>query len=101
MEPRLRIAITADPELPVPPRYYGGIERIIDLLVKGLHARGHDVTLFAHPDSTTDAQVVAYRGRSSRSLIDTVRNSTLIARHVTSVTMTFCTAFHDLLICCR
>jgi glycosyltransferase involved in cell wall biosynthesis len=66
----------------VPPRYYGGIERIIDLLVKGLHARGHDVTLFAHRDSTTSARVVGYRGRSSRSLVDTVTNSTLIAGNV-------------------
>ena len=79
---RLRIAITADPELPVPPRYYGGIERIIDLLVRGLRSRGHDVTLFANPDSTTNAELVPYPGRSSTSLVDTVRNSALIARHV-------------------
>jgi glycosyltransferase involved in cell wall biosynthesis len=78
----LRIAITADPELPVPPRYYGGIERIIDLLVSGLRARCHKVTLFAHPESATNAQVISYRGRSSRSLFDTTRNSMLIARHV-------------------
>jgi glycosyltransferase involved in cell wall biosynthesis len=78
---RLRVAMTADPELPVPPRYYGGIERIIDLLVRGLRARGHEVTLFAHPDSTTNAQIVSYPGRSSRSLFDTARNSILIARH--------------------
>lgn len=45
----MRFAITADPELPVPPKLYGGIERIIDLLVRGLVARGHEVTLFAHP----------------------------------------------------
>jgi glycosyltransferase involved in cell wall biosynthesis len=49
----LRIAITADPYLPVPPRWYGGIERVIDLLARGLAARGHEVTLFAHPDSQT------------------------------------------------
>jgi glycosyltransferase involved in cell wall biosynthesis len=79
---RLRIAMTADPELPVPPRFYGGIERIIDLLVRGLRARGHEVTLFAHADSTTNAQIVGYRRRSSHSLFDTARNSTLIARNV-------------------
>jgi glycosyltransferase involved in cell wall biosynthesis len=66
----------------VPPRYYGGIERIIDLLVTGLRARCHKVTLFAHPESATNAQVISYRGRSSRSLFDTTRNSMLIARHV-------------------
>jgi glycosyltransferase involved in cell wall biosynthesis len=45
---RLRVLITADPDLPVLPRFYGGIERIVDLLVTGLTSRGHDVTLVAH-----------------------------------------------------
>jgi glycosyltransferase involved in cell wall biosynthesis len=45
---RLRIALTADPYIPVPPPFYGGIERIVHLLAEGLVARGHDVTLFAH-----------------------------------------------------
>ncbi len=56
----MHIAITADPYLPVPPRLYGGIERVIDLLVRGLAARGHRVTLFAHPDSDTTAALRAY-----------------------------------------
>ena len=33
---KLKIAITADPELPVPPELYGGIERVIDMLIRGL-----------------------------------------------------------------
>lgn len=57
---RLRIAVTADPYLPVPPRLYGGIERIVALLVNGLVERGHDVTLFAHPESATRARLVPY-----------------------------------------
>lgn len=56
----LHIAITADPYLPVPPRFYGGIERVIDFLVRGLTARGHRVTLFAHPESTVPAALVPY-----------------------------------------
>jgi glycosyltransferase involved in cell wall biosynthesis len=56
----MRVAITADPYLPVPPRLYGGIERIIDLLVRGLAARGHEVTLFAHPASETTATLRPY-----------------------------------------
>jgi glycosyltransferase involved in cell wall biosynthesis len=56
----LRIAITADPYLPVPPKLYGGIERVIDFLVHGLSARGHDVTLYAHPESRTDGRLVPY-----------------------------------------
>ena len=60
MNPTLRIAITADPYLPVPPRLYGGIERVLDFLVRGLVARGHQVTLFAHPDSDVPATLVPY-----------------------------------------
>jgi glycosyltransferase involved in cell wall biosynthesis len=56
----MRIAITADPYLPVPPTLYGGIERVIDLLVRELVARGHEVTLIAHPESRTPARLVAY-----------------------------------------
>jgi glycosyltransferase involved in cell wall biosynthesis len=56
----LRIAITADPYLPVPPRLYGGIERVIALLVSGLVRRGHDVTLIAHPQSHTPATLIPY-----------------------------------------
>ena len=56
----MRIAITVDPYLPVPPRLYGGIERVADLAVRGLVARGHDVTLFAHPDSRVGVPLVPY-----------------------------------------
>jgi len=56
----LRIAITADPYLPVPPRLYGGIERVVALLVSGLVRRGHQVTLIAHPDSHTPARLISY-----------------------------------------
>jgi glycosyltransferase involved in cell wall biosynthesis len=56
----LRVAITVDPYLPVPPRFYGGIERVVDLLVRGLVARGHTVTLFAHPESRTLGELVPY-----------------------------------------
>jgi glycosyltransferase involved in cell wall biosynthesis len=47
----MRIAVTADPYIPVPPRLYGGIERIVHFLVRGLVSRHHEVTLFAHPAS--------------------------------------------------
>jgi glycosyltransferase involved in cell wall biosynthesis len=56
----LHVALTVDPNLPVPPRLYGGIERIVDFLIRGLVERGHSVTLFAHPGSTAPATLVAY-----------------------------------------
>ncbi|MDX6766269.1 MAG: glycosyltransferase [Candidatus Methylacidiphilales bacterium] len=48
----MKILLTADPGIPVPPTGYGGIERIIDALARGLVGRGHAVALVAHPDST-------------------------------------------------
>lgn len=80
----LRIALTADPELPVPPRLYGGIERIIDMLARGLVARGHQVTLFAHPDSASAGVLKPWPGRVSQSRIDTVRNTAALTAGVLS-----------------
>jgi glycosyltransferase involved in cell wall biosynthesis len=79
---RLKIAITADPELPVPPKLYGGIERVIDMLVRGLVARGHEVTLFANGASDVPCQMVPYAGASSLSRADTLRNMFAVARGV-------------------
>jgi glycosyltransferase involved in cell wall biosynthesis len=78
----LRIALTADPEIPVPPIFYGGIERIVDMLAQGLMARGHDVTVFAHRDSTTAGRLVPWPGHASRSRIDATRNAATLARYV-------------------
>ena len=78
----MKIALTADPELPVPPLLYGGIERIIDLLARELSGRGHDVTLFAHPDSQPAAKLVPWPGATSGSKADTLRNAATLARGV-------------------
>lgn len=75
----MRIAITADPEIPVPPQFYGGIERIIDLHVRGLVALGHSVTVFAHPDSQLPCELVPYPGLKSGAIPDLVKNSRRIA----------------------
>ncbi len=56
----MRIVITNDPIIPVPPSGYGGIERIVDFLIRGLTARGHEVTLLANPSSDTPATLVPY-----------------------------------------
>ena len=42
----------------VPPRLYGGTERIVSYLTEELVAQGHDVTLFASADSITSARLV-------------------------------------------
>jgi glycosyltransferase involved in cell wall biosynthesis len=41
----------------VPPKLYGGTERVVYNLTEELIARGHDVTLFASGDSVTNARL--------------------------------------------
>ena len=43
----------------VPPRFYGGTERIVSYLTEELVRLGHDVTLFASGDSVTSARLVS------------------------------------------
>jgi len=76
----MHIALTVDPEIPVPPRLYGGIERIVDMLARGLEDRGHEVTLFAHPGSDTAGELRPYPGRRSRPPWDTLRNTLHVGR---------------------
>ena len=81
--PSMRILLTADPELPVPPPLYGGIERIVDALVSQLRARGHVVGLLAHRDSTSPAtNRYAWPGRRSQRAVDTARNSLALRRAI-------------------
>jgi glycosyltransferase involved in cell wall biosynthesis len=72
----MRILLTADPELPVPPKLYGGIERIVDLLLTELQKRGHSVGLVSHRDSTSPAeQHFPWPGLQSLNKLDTFRNT--------------------------
>ena len=50
----------------VPPRLYGGTERIASYLTEELVRLGHDVTLFASGDSITDAELVPCCARALR-----------------------------------
>lgn len=54
----LRIAQIAPPMEAVPPRAYGGTERVIHSLVVELQRRGHDVTTFASGDSSVPGRLV-------------------------------------------
>ena len=72
----MRILITVDPEIPVPPKLYGGIERIVDTLVRGLQIHGHTVGLIAHPDSTTPAnEFFPWTGLRSQNKFDSLQNT--------------------------
>jgi glycosyltransferase involved in cell wall biosynthesis len=54
----MRIAQVAPLYESVPPRLYGGTERVVSWLTEELVAQGHDVTLFASGDSLTNARLV-------------------------------------------
>src|SRR3974377_1741988 len=54
----LRIAQIAPLHECVPPRLYGGTERVVSFLTEELMRQGHDVTLFASGDSKTSAKLV-------------------------------------------
>jgi glycosyltransferase involved in cell wall biosynthesis len=55
----MRIAQVAPLYFTVPPKLYGGTERVISYLTEELVAQGHDVTIFACGDSQTTAKLVA------------------------------------------
>jgi glycosyltransferase involved in cell wall biosynthesis len=57
----LKIAQVAPLVESVPPRLYGGTERVVANLADALVELGHDVTLFASGDARTGAQLVPVR----------------------------------------
>src|SRR3972149_8895737 len=52
----------------VPPRLYGGTERVVHYLTEELVKRGHEVTLFATGDSETSAKLVAGTSHPLRAM---------------------------------
>jgi glycosyltransferase involved in cell wall biosynthesis len=54
----MRIAQIAPLYERVPPKLYGGTERVVSYLTEELVRQGHDVTLFASGDSKTSAKLV-------------------------------------------
>ncbi len=81
----MRIAQVAPLFESVPPRYYGGTERIVSYLTDTLVDMGHEVTLFASGDSVTRARLVPMAGRSLRldeSCVDQIVHHVLMAERV-------------------
>jgi glycosyltransferase involved in cell wall biosynthesis len=62
----MRIAQIAPLMESVPPKLYGGTERIVSYLTEELVKLGHDVTLFASGDSVTSAKLVSCVPRALR-----------------------------------
>ena len=63
----MRVAQVAPLVESVPPKLYGGTERVVSYLTEELVKRGHEVTLFASGDSVTAAKLVSICQRSLRS----------------------------------
>ncbi|HJU10850.1 MAG TPA: glycosyltransferase family 4 protein [Candidatus Binataceae bacterium] len=64
---RLRIAQVAPLYESVPPKLYGGTERVVAYLAEELIRRGHEVTLFASGDSTASAKIQAFSATALRA----------------------------------
>jgi len=64
----------------VPPRFYGGTERVVAHLCNALVALGHDVTLFASADSCTSAKLVPVRAQALR--LDQATTKSDLASHL-------------------
>ena len=62
----MRIAQVAPLSEAVPPRRYGGTERVVSYLTEELVRQGHEVTLFASGDSVTSARLVSPLARAMR-----------------------------------
>lgn len=62
----MRIAQIAPLAEAVPPKRYGGTERVVSYLTEELVRQGHEVTLFASGDSRTSAKLVACCPRALR-----------------------------------
>lgn len=78
----MRIAQLAPLTEAVPPKFYGGTERVVSYLTEELVALGHDVTLFASGDSQTAAELVPISPRALR-LDATVRDP--LALHIAMI----------------
>jgi len=61
---KLKIAQIAPLWFSIPPRKYGGTERIVSFLTEELVKRGHEVTLFASGDSKTKAKLISVYPKS-------------------------------------
>jgi glycosyltransferase involved in cell wall biosynthesis len=81
----MRIAQVAPLFESVPPKYYGGTERVVSYLTEELVRQGHEVTLFASGDSETKARLVAACRRSLRldkHCADQLAHQILMLEHV-------------------
>lgn len=79
----MRVLLTADPTIPVPPIHYGGIERIVAGLAEELKARGVEVGLLAHNESRAEvAQFYAWKSEALKGAKVAFTNTLTLLRAV-------------------
>lgn len=54
----MRVAIVAEPYVPIPPPQYGGTEQVIHHIIKGLLEMGHEPILLASADSRVECELI-------------------------------------------
>jgi len=74
----VRILLIMDPLIPVPPRHYGGIERVVADLANELVHRGHEVTLWAAPGSRTAGTAEPFGNEGEWTRWSNARNTMVV-----------------------
>jgi glycosyltransferase involved in cell wall biosynthesis len=81
----MKIAQVAPLYESVPPKLYGGTERIVSYLTEELVNRGHDVTLFATGDSITRAKLVTVAAeglRMNENCVDPIAHHIIMLQEI-------------------
>lgn len=80
----MKILLLMDPFIPVPPKFYGGIERVIADIAEKYHEMGHEVTLVAGPNSQSPGRLIVY-GENNDTLTKQLNYKNLVS--VTKILM--------------
>lgn len=79
----MRVLFTADPEIPVPPVEYGGVQRLVAGLIEHYREKSIEVGLVAHPESVIEGGTLyPFHGLRSQNLCDTLKNGATLYRAV-------------------
>ena len=97
--PALRIAIIAHSLYPIAEPYAGGLEMITQLLCDELASQGHEVLLYAHADSQTQATLVPLLTRAQFEAIvyDNEHDSVGMSREELYQYLVYQRALHDII----
>lgn len=96
----LRIAVIAHSLYPIAEPYAGGLEMITQLLCDELVAQGHDVLLYAHADSQTQAMLVPFLTRDEFEVLvyENEHDSVGMSREELYQYLAYQRAMHDIIV---